>query len=64
MKQIHIQEKKQFKKLFKQDHIDDFEDRFKVLEVFLQTERHMTIDDLVGVARAMDDPMLNLFAKQ
>ena len=47
MKQIHIQEKKQFKKLFKQEKIDHFEDRFKVLEVFLQTEKHVTIDELV-----------------
>ncbi len=47
MKQIHIQEKKQFKKLFKQEQIDNFEDRFKVLEVFLQTEQHVTIDELV-----------------
>ena len=47
MKQIHIQEKQQFKKLFKQEHIDKFEDRFKVLEAFLQTEKHFTIDELV-----------------
>jgi Fur family ferric uptake transcriptional regulator len=43
---IHSQEKEQFIKLFKQDHDDDFEDRFKVLEVFLQTERHITIEEL------------------
>ena len=47
MKQNHIQEKKQFKKLFKQEKIDNFEDRFKVLEVFLQTEQHVTIDELI-----------------
>jgi Fur family ferric uptake transcriptional regulator len=47
MKQIHIQEKQQFKKLFKQEHIDDFENRFKVLEVFLQTEKHVSADELV-----------------
>ena len=47
MKQVHIQEKQQFKKLFKQEHIDDFEDRFKVLEAFLQTEKHVTVDELV-----------------
>ena len=49
MKQIHIQEKEQFKKLFKQEQIDYFEDRFKVLEVFLQTEKHVTIDEMVGL---------------
>jgi Fur family ferric uptake transcriptional regulator len=47
MKQIHIQEKRQFKKLFKQEHIDNFEDRFKVLNAFLQTEKHFTVDELV-----------------
>jgi Fur family ferric uptake transcriptional regulator len=47
MKQIHIQEKEQFKKLFRQEQIDNFEDHFKVLEVFLQTESHVTIAELV-----------------
>ncbi len=47
MKQIHVQEKHQFKKLFKQEHIDNFEDRFKVLEAFLQIEKHVTVDDIV-----------------
>jgi Fur family ferric uptake transcriptional regulator len=51
MKQIHIQEKKQFKKLFKQEQIDKFEDRFKVLEVFLQTERHVTIEEMVELLK-------------
>jgi len=46
MKQVHIQEKQQFKKLFKQEHIDNFEDRFKVLEAFLQTEKHVTVEEL------------------
>ena len=46
MKQIHNQEKEQFKKLFKQEQIDCFEDRFKVLEVFLKTEKHVTIDEM------------------
>ena len=48
MKQIHVQEKQQFKKLFKQEHIDDFEDRFKVLEAFLQTEKHVSVNELVA----------------
>ena len=47
MKHIHRQEKQQFKKLFKQEHIDDFEDRFNILESFLQTEKHLTIDELI-----------------
>jgi Fur family ferric uptake transcriptional regulator len=47
MKQIHLQEKQQFKKLFKQEHIDNFEDRFNVLEAFLQTEKHVTVEEVV-----------------
>ena len=46
MKQVHLKEKQQFKKLFKQEHIDDFEDRFKVLEAFLQTEKHVTVEEV------------------
>ena len=47
MKQIHVQEKQQFKKLFRQEQIDNFENRFKVLEVFLQTEKHVSVPELV-----------------
>lgn len=43
---IHHQEKEQFEKLFKDNFLDNFEDRFKILEVFLQTERHITVDEL------------------
>ncbi|MFO8084855.1 MAG: transcriptional repressor [Desulfobacterales bacterium] len=46
MKQFHQQEKEQFKTLFKQEHIDQFEDRFTILEVFLQTENHISVDTL------------------
>jgi Fur family ferric uptake transcriptional regulator len=49
MKHTHLQEKEQFKKLFKQEDIDNFENRFKVLEVFLQTEKHVTLDELVDL---------------
>jgi Fur family ferric uptake transcriptional regulator len=51
MKQLHIQEKEQFKKLFKQEKLDRFEDRFKVLEAFLQTENHVTIDEMVRLLK-------------
>ncbi len=51
MKKIHEQEKEQFKKLFQQEGIDDFENRFHVLEVFLQTEDHITASDLVGLLK-------------
>lgn len=47
MKRIHDLEKQQFKKLYKQENIDNFEDRFKILEVFLQTEHHVTVGELI-----------------
>jgi len=51
MKQIHVQEKKQFKNLFRQEHIDNIDDRFKVLEAFLQTENHVTLNELVELLK-------------
>lgn len=51
MKQVHNQEKEQFKKLFKQENISDFEDRFKVLEVFLQTEHHLTVNEIIQLLK-------------
>lgn len=47
MTQVHAYEKKQFEKLFKEEQIDNFEDRFKVLETFLKTEQHVTIAELI-----------------
>ncbi len=43
---MHEQEKEQFKKLFQQEGIDQFENRFKVLEALLQTDAHVTPDEL------------------
>ncbi len=47
MKQIHLQEKQQFLSLFEQEAIDQIEKRFQVLDAFLQTERHLTCDELI-----------------
>lgn len=47
MKPIHALEKEQFKKLFQQEQIDHFEDRLKILEIFLQTENHVTVGELL-----------------
>jgi Fur family ferric uptake transcriptional regulator len=49
MKRLHEQEKKQFKKLFKQEQIADFENRLIVLEAFLQTEKHVTVSELTAL---------------
>ncbi len=46
---LHNQEKEQFIKLFKQDKVDFFEDRFKVLEVFLQNEQHLAAEELTSL---------------
>ena len=51
MKHLHNQEKEQFRKLFKQENIDNFEDRFKVLEVFLQNENHLTAGELTELLK-------------
>jgi Fur family ferric uptake transcriptional regulator len=51
MKQIHNREKEQFRKLFKQEQIDNFEDRFKIMEVFLQTESHITSNELTQLLK-------------
>ena len=46
MREIHSHERQQFKELFKQDKIDRFEDRYRILEAFLQTEQHVTVNSL------------------
>lgn len=46
MNHLHNQEKEQFKKLFEQEAVDYFENRFNVLETFLQTENHVTSREL------------------
>ena len=46
MTKIHSQEKDQFKELFAQADVDDFEDRYRILEVFLQGEDHITAGEL------------------
>jgi len=57
MQRTHLQEKKQFKKLFKQEQIDNFEDRFRVLETFLQTEQHVTASELHDIMVQSGNPL-------
>ena len=47
MRQIHKQESDQFKKLFQQEQVDALDDRFKVLETFLNTEKHVSVLEMV-----------------
>jgi Fur family ferric uptake transcriptional regulator len=49
MQQIHVQEKEQLKKLFDQEGVDHLDERFKILEVFLQTEKHLSATELVDL---------------
>lgn len=63
MKRTHIQEKKQFEKLFKQGNIDNFEDRFKVLEAFLQTEKHVTSAELTQMLNENGHSLDNDFVR-
>lgn len=52
MQTIHDREKQQFKKLFKEEKINRFEDRYTVLDVFLQTERHVTVQELAKLVKS------------
>ena len=51
MQHIHTQEKEQLKKLFNQEGVDHLEERIKILEVFLQTEKHLPASELVDLLR-------------
>jgi len=42
----HEKEKKQFKRLFQQQGVDRFDERFQVLEAFLKLEQHVTRTDI------------------
>jgi Fur family ferric uptake transcriptional regulator len=44
---LHKQEKDQFCKLFKQDQLTDFEDRFAIMEAFMQTDGHVSSAQMI-----------------
>lgn len=44
---LHRQEKEQFCKLFRQDQVSDFEDRFAVMEAFMQTDGHVSSAQII-----------------
>jgi Fur family ferric uptake transcriptional regulator len=48
MMDTHEQEKKQFRRLFQQQGVDQFTLRFQVLEAFLKLEHHVTIKDIMA----------------
>ena len=51
MTRLHSQEKEQFAKLLRKERVENFEERFEVLEAFLSTEQHVTVDELAEVLR-------------
>lgn len=51
MREIHSHERQQFEMLFKQEAIDRFDDRFQLLEIFLQTEKHVTSRELHSILK-------------
>ena len=51
MSEIHSYERQQFEKLFKQEKIDRFDDRFKVLEAFLKNDEHITVKALAEILK-------------
>lgn len=51
MKKIHAREKEQFKQLLSQGGVDRIEKRFQILEIFLNTETHVTVDEMVHLLK-------------
>jgi len=49
MEANHQQEKRQFKRLFEREGIDQVQDRMAVLSVFLGEERHVSFKDLMNL---------------
>lgn len=47
MKEIHKREEDQFRKLLKQEGLDETDTHMKVFEAFLDTENHVTVEELV-----------------
>lgn len=51
MGNIHSHERKQFESLFRQEQIDFLEQRVTVLDAFLQTEQHVSVQQLQSVLK-------------
>jgi Fur family transcriptional regulator, ferric uptake regulator len=64
MREIHSYERKQFEKLFKQEKIDRFDDRYKILEAFLQEEQHVSSQELESTLRGNGIPLSEEFVKE
>lgn len=51
MKKLHEREKNQFRKLFSREEVRDFDARLSILEIFLQSEKHLTVTELSAVLK-------------
>ncbi|MBS3733283.1 MAG: transcriptional repressor [Desulfobacterales bacterium] len=51
MGNIHTHERRQFEKLFDQEEIDCLQQRLAILDAFLQTEQHVTADELTDILK-------------
>lgn len=49
MKQIHTYEREQFERLFRQEQIDRLDERLSLLDAFLETEQHVTPEELEAI---------------
>jgi len=64
MREIHSYERRQFEKLFKQEKIDRFDDRFKVLEAFLRVEQHVTGEELTSILKSRGVTLPQAFVEE
>ena len=48
----HEHEKKQFRRLFQQEGLDRFEERFQVLEAFLKLDHHVSLEEVSDQLKA------------
>ena len=51
MESLHQQEKRQFFRLFENEGIDRIDERMAILSAFLDVERHVTFEELLGLLR-------------
>ncbi|MEH0022950.1 MAG: FeoA domain-containing protein [Desulfobacter sp.] len=60
----HEQEKKQFRRLFQQQGVNRFEERFQVLESFLKLEDHVSLEEIQAQLKADDITLDDAFVAQ
>ncbi|OQX62685.1 MAG: Fur family transcriptional regulator [Desulfococcus sp. 4484_241] len=52
MTRLHAREKAHFRRLFENEGVSDFDDILKVLDVFLETEEHITSSQLIELLKS------------